>query len=225
MSKIINWKPSAEFEPLPEGVQTAVIVAVPEMGLQPGFDGKKPSIEYAICFEFETRVKDGPNMGKRRTLWITISASLHEKSKLAGILRAAGFDLAVARRDGFDLDALIGKSLQIGITHDIKADRRYARAGSFYKLPVGVQALTPEHPPTEPLPDFLAERRDRALSPTPLSPAPIAPPSTPAATSLRFGLGDDSQRRDCQFYANVFPNAAGHSVFWCGLCPNLIARP
>lgn len=184
MSKLVSWKSSGDFEPLPEGVHTAVVVAVQEMGLQPGFEGKKPGIEYAACFEFETRVKDGPNLGKRRLLWITVSESLHEKSKLAGILRAAGFDLAVAQRDGFDLDTLIGKSFQVGITHDIKGDRRYPRASSYYRLPNGVQPLTPEHPPTEPMPDFLQERRDRALAPTTPAPAPSPSPTPPPASPV-----------------------------------------
>jgi len=187
MSKIVSYKSSAEREPLSEGVHTAVIVAVQEMGLQPGFENKKPGIEYAICFEFETRVKEGLNMGKRRTMWITVSASLHEKSKLTQIVKAIGCDLAVAQRDGFDLDTLIGRSLQIGITHDVKGDHRYARAGSFYKLPVGVLPLTPEHQQTEPMPDFLQERRDRGLPPTPpppaASPSPAPSPTAPVAVT------------------------------------------
>ncbi len=187
MSKLINWKPAADFEPLSEGIHTAVIVAVQEMGIQPGFENQKPRPEYAILLEFEDRIQDGPNVGKRRLLWITVAASLHEKSKLGQIVKAIGFDLGVAQRNGLDLDLLIAKSTQVGITHDVKGDRRYARASSFYKLPTGVPPLTPEHPPTEPLPDFLAERRDRALSPTPPSsapsPAPTAPLPMPATTT------------------------------------------
>jgi hypothetical protein len=183
MSKLVNWKSTGDFVPLSEGVHTAVVVAVQEMGLQPGYDGKKPGIEHATCFEFETRVKDGPNMGKRRLLWVTVAASLHEKSKLAQIVKAAGFDLAVAQRDGFDLDTLVGKSLQVGITHDVKGDRRYPRASSYYRLPNDVQTLTPEHTPTEPMPDFLQERRDRALSPTPPAPAPSPSPTAPPAAT------------------------------------------
>jgi hypothetical protein len=175
MSKLVSWKRGSDIEPLNEGVHTAVIAAVQDMGIQPGFEGQKPRPEFAVCLEFEDRIKDGPNIGKRRALWITVSASLHEKSKLGGIVKALGYDLPTAQRDGFDMDWLTAKCLQVGIEHDVKGDRRYPRASSFYKMPAGVQPLVPERPVTEPLPDFLAERRNLATAGAVASPASNTP--------------------------------------------------
>ncbi len=142
----------AQLDPLPEGASPAVIFGVPDLGEQPRFEGEGQCWQYAIGLEFPTEL-DGN--GLPRIQWITVAQSFHDKSKLAGLARAAG--ITVQPGEEFDPAVLVGKNVIAIIEHNTKSEgKTFANVKSFVKTKG--PTYQPKHAADEPMPKWLQDK-------------------------------------------------------------------
>jgi hypothetical protein len=148
------------FQPHPEGTFRAVVVDVTEPQMRTTRFGQQES--FKIVFETEHKRNDGTHS----CVWSRpLTASAHEKSNLRKLLRQMlGRDLsAEERRDGFDLESLIGMPVVLTIAHEESEGVVYANL---------LAALPDRNPnPYKPCGKFIREKnrppKDASYSRTP----------------------------------------------------------
>jgi hypothetical protein len=150
MARKFTVKPT--LEPLPEGALPAVVFAINDLGEQPRYEGEGQCWQYAVGIEFPSEF-DGK--GLPRVHWITVAQSFHEKSKLAGLARAAG--ITVEPGEEFDPTVLIGKNVQAIIEHTDKGEGKvYSNVTSFLKGKGSTYEA--KHPADDPMPKWLSDK-------------------------------------------------------------------
>lgn len=154
MAKIIS---AISSEPVPAGPHHAVLSRVEDLGLQPGFeDGDEPRWQYAVMVEFpdEQDADERPH-----TLWFTCTASLHEKSKLGQLARAAGIRVV----GKIDPATWVGANFTAMVENQVKNDRTYSKLVGFGPVLKGAAEFTPQCA-SEPMPEWLRRKSDARLS-------------------------------------------------------------
>jgi hypothetical protein len=115
---------------------------------------------------FDVVVDDeGPDKGKRFTLSLFLSDSLHEKSNLRKVLRSwRGADFSPEERaKPFDPEVVVGKQARVTVAHVTKSDGSvYAKIISVNKPLPGQPRVEPEMDPTVP-PDWVKKIQDRQI--------------------------------------------------------------
>lgn len=122
-------EPQTTFVPPPEGVSTAVLVGVTELGMQPGWkDGpEKPSVYLTYELPDQQRNDGVPVLvGKQMTI------SFHEKANLAKHVAALhGSPPTPDEQRDFQVQSLLGKACSLIIQHGTSArGNRFAKIQS-----------------------------------------------------------------------------------------------
>lgn len=132
-----------DFEKCPEGTHQAVCVDVVDLGIVDfEYQGKKGK-RRETRFVFAVDVRDDDNEplldegGKMYLVFAKFTASLSKNARLGPFLESwIGKSLPDdVRRDGFDLEQLIGRNAQIVVIHAEKGDNVYANIKGI--LPIG----------------------------------------------------------------------------------------
>jgi len=145
MAIIAKAEMESKFEPISEGVHTAVCVGVIDLGLQYSEKYEKSSDKIMLQWELpnETYVtSDGEE--KPRILSKEYTLSLGEKSNLRKDLQAwRGKAFTEEELKGFDLKNILGKACQIQIIHTERNGNTYANIASIMGLPKGMAVPKP----------------------------------------------------------------------------------
>lgn len=126
------------FEVATEGLHNAKIVRVEDLGLVEGNFGTKDKVR--IVFEM---VDQKDKEGKFVEVWMSATKSLHEKSTLGKFLNS----LKISAKGEFDLNNIVGKKLQVVISHNEKEGRTYANIATVIPVRQAGQAAPVAPPP------------------------------------------------------------------------------
>lgn len=146
MAIIAKNEQGGSFEPIPEGVHTAICVSIIDLGMQYSEKWDKSTHKAMVTWELpeETYTKDGET--KPRTLSKEYSLSLGEKSNLRKDLQAwRGRAFTDEELAGFDLKNVLGKGCQIQLIHTEKNGNKYANIASIMGLPKGMKLDEPSN--------------------------------------------------------------------------------
>lgn len=148
-------KPQVTYEPLPTGLQDAILVAHYDLGLQPGFEGK-PTRKVAVMWELaQTRLE-----GTHFHICEEYSATLHEDSNLRGMLEEwKGEPLSAAEDEGFPLESLHGLPCTLDIVKRAREStgRTYHKVVHVYRRRKNAPTWTPELSETY-LPEWIVRK-------------------------------------------------------------------
>lgn len=128
MSIIININSGKEFEKVSEGVHSAVLADIVQLGEVPTEFGPKKKVKF-VWMTSETD-SDG------RTLYVheRFNESLHEKSSLTKRLKTMGINVPTDVA-GFDIEVAIGTQAQLVVQHnEDKEGRVWANISSVLKF-------------------------------------------------------------------------------------------
>lgn len=131
----------SNFEPISEGVHTAVCINIIDLGEQYSPFYKNNSRKVMITWETpdETITRDGEE--KPMIISKEYTLSLSDKASLRKDLAAwRGRDFTDQELAGFDLKNVLGKACQIQIMHNEKG---YAKIASIMSLPKGMPSMQP----------------------------------------------------------------------------------
>lgn len=138
MGKIIRKK---VFELAPEGTYPAIITSVADLGIQISkWDGdEKRQYKWGIGFELS-----GPTttIGKPFSIVTTVTDSIHPKSRLYPIVKAAFGKVA----DEVDFEDLLGVKVLVTVEHNVYDDKTYANVTNVSGLPSGMEVEDTETP-------------------------------------------------------------------------------
>ena len=130
MSITLKVPAGGTYQPHPDGIHPAVCVDIIDLGMEKeNYDGRetmKPKLR--IVWETEEKADNGKNM----TIAKKVTASLHEKSKLAEIIgKWRGRPLQGG--EDIDLAKLIGASCTLVVSHQTGAKGIYAQVDAVSK--------------------------------------------------------------------------------------------
>lgn len=134
----VSGNSSSSYQKPDPGTQRAVLTRIIDLGTQPSAQ-YKPKHKVMFGWELEQRMEDG------RPFLVTarFTASLHEKAMLTKFLEGwRGRAFTDQERNGFDLNALLGKSCLLTLVQD----GEYVNVSSAVKMPKGMEELMPEAP-------------------------------------------------------------------------------
>lgn len=147
MAIIAKNEQGGGFEPISEGVHTAICVSIVDLGMQFSEKWGKSTHKAMITWELPEETytnKEGET--RPRTLSKEYSLSLGEKSNLRKDLQAwRGRAFTEEELAGFDLKNVLGKGCQIQIIHTEKNGNKYANIASIMGLPKGIKLDEPQN--------------------------------------------------------------------------------
>jgi hypothetical protein len=143
MAIIAKTSGESMYDPAPEGLRRCVCADVIDQGIVEGFQGK-PTHKVTIVWQTEDV---NPKTGERYQVRNKYTLSLHEKSNLSQHLEAwrGKKFTAEERKDGFDLEKLIGANCQIQVVHE----ESKSNPGRFYAAIQSIMAPRPDDPEIE----------------------------------------------------------------------------
>jgi len=129
------------FELAPEGTHPAIITSIADLGIQvSNWEGQeRQQYKWGVGFELS-----GPTTsdGKPFSIATTVSDSLHPKSRLSPIVKAAigsvGSDL--------DMEDLLGKTVLITVEHVERDEKTWANVTTVSGLPSGMPVADTDTP-------------------------------------------------------------------------------
>jgi hypothetical protein len=132
----ISINSGKDFEPVSEGVHSAVLADVVDKGMVQTAFGEK----HKVMFVFLTDEADED--GKTKYVFSSYTASLHEKAGLRKAVKAIrGRDI---EGDTFDIETLIGSQVQLVIQHNEATNGKvYANIQAILKSKSGVKVAIP----------------------------------------------------------------------------------
>lgn len=166
------------FTPLPIGVHTSVLLALVDLGMQPG---GQYAPAYKTAFIWQTPDQTAES-GEPMTITKVFTSSMHKKSNLRKTIESwfgKAFPSEEAAKD-FKLETLLGRPCLLNVTHDQKGDKTYANVASVIPLPASMPKPTlkgetffydEELPPAERsaayqrVPEWLRKKIDEQLRP------------------------------------------------------------
>jgi hypothetical protein len=170
----LKCEESTKFTLHPAGIAPAVCVDVIDRGEQPGFEGN--GVRHVLMVVFESEEKD--DEGNRLTISRTFTASLNPKASLNKFL-AQWRGKAIATGEEIDLDRLLGKSVNLVITH-VQGQDGQTRAKIEAAAPCKQKVTPSGHYDGDALRHRLAEKdKERGMN-QPATPAPAKPMPSPA---------------------------------------------
>jgi hypothetical protein len=129
------------FELAPEGTYPAIIIGVADLGIQESkWEGQpRRQLKWGLNFELS-----GPatSDGKPFSVATTVTDSLHPKSRLYPVVKAA----LGAVDDALDMESLLGKTVLVTIEHEARDDRTYANVVNVSGLPAGMEVEATDTP-------------------------------------------------------------------------------
>lgn len=157
---------STNYETCPTGTLNAVVGAVYDLGVLPTtFVDSKPMRKVAIMFEVEVQGAEEDSAPQRFQLSKIVTASLHEKSNLRGIVAACkGRELTheeLADKKA-NLGVLIGAPCMAAVAHTNKDGRIRATVSNVSQHVRGLPVLQSTVDPNR-VPDWVSRLRSQAI--------------------------------------------------------------
>jgi len=147
----------SNYEACPTGMQSAVCVAVHDLGTQPGFRGE-PTHKIGLVFELEARQTEGDYVGKRFLRSTTYTASLGDRANLRKDLESwRGKEFNAKELEGFDIEKLAGVNCTLNLVEKTtNSGKTCVVIANILPLTKGQKKLVPEQPGF--MPDWMAEK-------------------------------------------------------------------
>jgi hypothetical protein len=149
------------YEPIPDGLQAAVLVGHFDLGLQAGFVGEKPKHKVALLWELAARRADG----KRFTVSKEYTAILADSANLRAILESwRGARLTEDELKGFELGHLHGRACTLDLQRRLKRNGRdtFVDVVGVYRPRKNDPVLKVETPEVF-IPEWVAQKMSEAL--------------------------------------------------------------
>jgi len=164
---VVTENKGGDFERVPCGAQPAVAAKLYNLGLQPGFQGKKPCKQVVILFELAARRARGDNAGQRFGITATYNASFGSEgmpSKLrTHLVSWRGRDFTTDELNRFDLRKILGHNCTLSLVEQKKADgKTFAKVIGIMPPMPGIEKMTPETP-VDFVPEWVAQRQAAQL--------------------------------------------------------------
>jgi|GEM_PF-6694464 len=151
------------YEPIPDGLQAAVLANHFDLGFQASFAGEKPKRKVVMLWELAARKKDGT----RFTVSKEYTASLADYANLRAVLEnwRGGPLTEEELKEGFELAHLHGKQCTLELVRKLKRNGRdvYVDVAGVYRPRKKDPVLTVETPDTY-IPDWVAQQMSEAIS-------------------------------------------------------------
>jgi hypothetical protein len=164
----VHENKGGDFERVPCGMQNAVAARLYDLGMQPGYQGGKPTHQIVLLFEMAGRYTKGYFAGQRFRVTITYNASLgssEKPSKLRGHLeswRGRGFTQEELAR--FDLRKVLGHGCTLSLIEKVKGDgKKFAQIAAVMPAMPNAEKLIVETP-VDFVPDWVAKKISEQLS-------------------------------------------------------------
>ena len=134
-----------DFEPIPDGLQQAVLVANHYLGIRPG--GKyADKRKVVLVWELVERRTEGDFAGQRFVVTKQYTATMNERGSLSKDLESwRGIVFTEEERCGFELNDINGQNCNLNLVPKIKDGRTYVNIASITKLHKGQKKIEPEH--------------------------------------------------------------------------------
>ena len=134
-----------DFEPIPDGLQQAVLVANHNLGTRPGYAGKDQH-KVVLVWEMAERRTEGDFAGQRFVVTKQYTATMNERGSLSKDLESwRGIAFTEEERRGFELNDINGQNCNLNLVPKIKDGRTYVNIASITKLHKGQKKIEPEH--------------------------------------------------------------------------------
>lgn len=137
-------KGGGDFKPVPAGTHRAICTLIADMGVQKS-ERFKPQHKVYIRWELpdetvEWQDRDGNKHKGPMVIGKTYTLSLGEKANLRADLESwRGRMFTKEELKGFDLQNILGKPCQVGVTHKTSGDKTYANVSAVMGLSKGMQ--------------------------------------------------------------------------------------
>lgn len=149
------------YEPIPDGLQAAVLVTHFDLGFQAAFIGENPKHKVAMLWELAERRSDG----KRFTVGKEYTASLGDTANLRGVLESwRKGPLTEEELKGFELGYLHGTPCTLELQRKLKRNGRdvFVDVVGVYRPRKNDPVLKVETPETF-VPEWIAQKIAEAL--------------------------------------------------------------
>jgi len=134
-----------DFEPIPDGLQQAVLVANHNLGIRPGYAGKAQH-KVVLVWELAERRTEGDFAGQRFVVTKQYTATMNERGNLSKDLESwRGRAFTEEERRGFELNDINAQNCNLNLVPKIKDGRTYVNIASITKLHKGQKKIEPEH--------------------------------------------------------------------------------
>lgn len=144
MSIVININSGADFEPVSEGIHSAVLADVVDKGVVQTAFGPKEKVGFTWLTD------EADEGGRTKRLFQSFTKSLHEKASLRKAVKQ------ILRKDidgeSFDVEQLIGAQVQLVVQH---------QEGTDGKIYGNVQAILAPKGPKVAIPQDFQRKKDR----------------------------------------------------------------
>lgn len=147
MSIIAKSEGENNFQPIPEGVYTAICYGLIDIGMQYSEQFKKSAHKIMIMWELPDELyKDDEGNDISRVTSREYTLSLDEKATLRKDLQAwRGKAFTEQELEGFDMSNIVGKGCQLQIIHKESGGKTYANIAGIMSLPKGYKTGDPMH--------------------------------------------------------------------------------
>jgi len=159
---------SKKYPVCPEGTYPAVCIGVYDIGKQKTIftneDGT-PKVQHKVIikFELDERMPEGEYKDKRYNVSKNYTLNLGEKSNLFRDLTSWLGKLSLEqRKQGIELEGLIGKPCLITIGHNVKEDKTYTEIKAISRLVKGMNQIEQETDTTE-IPNWIKKLQEQAV--------------------------------------------------------------
>jgi len=160
---IVSRPPAMNYEPIPDGLQPAVLVNYWDLGVQAKFSGERPKRRIAFVWELFATRRDGSHFVVAKEY----AATLADSSNLRAILESwRGSPLNEHELEAFELDVLRGCPCTLDLVRRPKRTGRgdYVEVRSVFRALRDAPTWVPQTPETY-MPEWVAQMMAEALPP------------------------------------------------------------
>lgn len=185
---------SDEYKQVSTGTHPAVCTMLVDLGLQSSTFNGETRWKHKLYFRWEVPGERAAD-GKPLSVGMQITASLHKKGNLRGLLESwRGKAFTEDELQKFDVSAVLGKPCLLNVLQEQKGDKIYANVKGVMALPKSIPAPKAESTPVlysgDPsvlahLPDWLKEKIATQKKPD-AKPAVAAPASADVDLDIPF---------------------------------------
>ena len=137
----------SNFEPIAEGVHTAICYSIVDLGDQYSEKFNNTSHKVLITWELPDETIEIEGEIKPRAISKEYTLSLNDKANLKKDLEAwRGKKFTDEELKGFDLAQVLGKGCQLQVIHTSRGEKTYANIASIMGLPKGMKTGVPVNP-------------------------------------------------------------------------------
>lgn len=184
---IIAKKSSGTYELPPQGTFQAVVFAVYDGGMQPGFNPGDTAHKIRIGIELNECYTSGQFAGQRITRYPEYTLSLSDKANLLPVVEAIlNRPLTLDEREnGFNLEELIGKNCQVTILHKVSQSGKDYADTKISALMKGIIEIQPVLN-SDYVPEFILKWQSEGGIGTQIEPDNTVKTSIPTMTKMEM---------------------------------------